>query len=257
MTEEYIPYTVALERLIERQQATVEEFRMWVSCGSQDGGLDAFDDPEGHQGEPRKHGYYEPLVTAFFRRADIESFAPADSRRYLTEPVLRARWVAYGLSDSEFGVMFTQLLEDRRLEAIDLPHVDSDGKLSEITLVPLDQIHAAEDKHFPGKRIAVAAPSADHAQSGASASLSNTIRHNLTRRKRALDAEIETAKMTATDPNDYQSVYAELAKMAQCKDGPFTGNVDRRGIEYISNSTGKLARLTVDALRKRMNPAAR
>ena len=57
----------------------------------------------------------------------------------------------------------------------------------------------------------------------------------------ALDTVINEALQTAGDPDKYQSVFAEIIKMASNPErmAPLTGGVSARGIEYIKNSGAK------------------
>lgn len=256
MTEEYWPYTVARKHLIERLQASDDEIGMWALIGSQDGGIDAFDKPYKHQGYPPPLHFSASTVTAYFLRSHIASFAPDDSRRYLSLPTLCERWDAYGLPEPETAQLIRDLIEHGDLETIDLPRISSDGGVSDVTLIPLDQIKAVEIEYFP-ERQERCADAAVNDRCSEPASPTAVAGHNMKARRRELDAEIEQAKEKASSPSDHNSLFAALSAIAQTGVAPFTGIVNSRGIEYRRNATGKLAYFSSDALRKRMNPGAR
>lgn len=82
--------------------------------------------------------------------------------------------------------------------------------------------------------------------------------HTLKRRTNALDAVIKMAKTKATDPDDYQSVWAALVQLAQGKGrpAPLTGYAEAEGVLY-QDGENACKSFTKQALRKRMNPRAR
>ena len=83
-----------------------------------------------------------------------------------------------------------------------------------------------------------------------------TMRHS-TKGKRAqpLSAEIEAAKREATNPDDAHAVYAVLQRWANEDKAPFLGFVEGAGCKYQTLGGEKF--FTLDALRKRMNRAAK
>ena len=80
---------------------------------------------------------------------------------------------------------------------------------------------------------------------------------NSTKDKRAqpLSAEIEAAKLEATNPADVYSVYAVLQRWAEKCKTPFIGFAEGEGCKY-QTSAGTVAFFTLGALRKRMSRAA-
>jgi hypothetical protein len=81
--------------------------------------------------------------------------------------------------------------------------------------------------------------------------------HLIKNRAQVLDAEIKAAKGVASNGDDYHSVWTALVEMALQEEGAFTGITDaKKGIEY-TKAAGSKAYFSKDALRKRMNPAAR
>lgn len=80
--------------------------------------------------------------------------------------------------------------------------------------------------------------------------------HKLKTRRYELDAEIESAKKKASDPDDYHSVWIALKELAISGMPPFTGFADDKTLGYTT-SKNELASFTKGALRKRLNPNAR
>jgi hypothetical protein len=79
--------------------------------------------------------------------------------------------------------------------------------------------------------------------------------HNVTKgdRRDSLDAVIDKAQQTATDPQNYQSVFAEMVKMAStsARPAPLHGPASITGIPYIK-SNGDKEHFTTRALKGRL-----
>ncbi len=79
--------------------------------------------------------------------------------------------------------------------------------------------------------------------------------HIIKRRKNILDSVIEMAIAAAANPNDWQSIWAALVKMADSdqKPAPLIGYVDQEGVKYQDEKgTNGVSFLVKDAFRKRM-----
>ena len=97
---------------------------------------------------------------------------------------------------------------------------------------------------------------AEPGEQAAAVAAKGTTRHSINaKRKIVLDAEIEAAKHSATNPDDAHAVYAVLRQRAVKGEAPFIGFVEDEGIKYETPG-GKVKMLSFDALRKRMKRAA-
>ena len=83
-------------------------------------------------------------------------------------------------------------------------------------------------------------------------------KHKIKNRVSALDAVITEAKTKALKPDDYQSVWAMLVKLAESNDRPppLTGYAEREGVLY-STENNPCKNLTKNALRTRMERASK
>lgn len=163
-SDEYWPYARAMAELKGRLQATDDEIRMWVYLGHADGGLDMFDAPlDCPDGKLPKRHFTASEVGAYYLRHQIESFAPDDSRRYLTLPELVTKWVGRGLSANKADELVRQLIEDGRLTPINAlrghhAQVMDDGAgalIPDLSLFALDQVIEVEALEFSGIQMVV------------------------------------------------------------------------------------------------------
>ena len=90
--------------------------------------------------------------------------------------------------------------------------------------------------------------------------INNTITHKLkTRRNHALTAVIATAKRSALDAADYQSVWAALVELAESSErpAPILGYAEIEGVKYrAEKAENGVAFFKKDSLRKMMERAA-
>jgi hypothetical protein len=135
-----------------------------------------------------------------------------------------------------------------------------DGKLTiyeQATYAPID-LTAARLRWEEKAKPPTIQPAPENAEAHPPVDSSRAARtHRIARRINALSAVIDKAKKSATDPDDYQSVWAALMALAQTVDrpSPLLGYVDGEGVKWDDNGSVKI--LSKDALRKRMNPTAR
>lgn len=95
--DDYIAYPKAMRMLAERLNATAEELATWIFLGPDTGGIAAYLNANELNPPPRFHfdvfmgeDYVSPLMACWFRRSDIECFAPED--RYIAGEKLIERW---------------------------------------------------------------------------------------------------------------------------------------------------------------------
>lgn len=243
-SDEYWPYARAMAELKGRLQATDDEIRMWVYLGHADGGLDTFDVPIDCPDSklPKRH-FTASEVGAYYLRHQIESFAPDDSRRYLTLSELVTKWVGHGLSANKADELGRQLIEDGRLTPINAlrghhAQVMDDGAgalISDLSLFALDQVIEVEALEFSG---------AVRVVDGV----------NVVKRPDSLTAVIKIAKAEAPDPENRSSVWATLKRMAQrdAPPPPLLGFSDGEGVKYL-DSNDEVKWLTRNAFGMRLS----
>lgn len=120
-------------------------------------------------------------------------------------------------------------------------------------LVTGDAVHALADAYI-GEPAPEATPTADEiAPPAVSVPLAARITtHRIETRSNILSPIIEMAKQTASSPGNYQSVWAELVKLADSanRPAPLIGYSDGEGVKYQDSIGVKF--FTKDALKKRM-----
>lgn len=97
VADDFIAYPKAIKLLAERQSATPEELAAWIFLGPDTGGIAAYlnanelaDPPRFHFNSFMSDDYIAPMMACWFRRADVERFAPEE--RYMAGNVLIEQW---------------------------------------------------------------------------------------------------------------------------------------------------------------------
>ena len=136
----------------------------------------------------------------------------------------------------------------------------TDKRLKDGLVVLKADMRAYAEQHAPGllRSALLAEPAPKSAPAVEAATIAGPGKMgNSTKGKRAqpLSAEIEAAKREATNPDDAHSVYAVLQRWADERKAPFLGFVQGEGCKYQTPDGVEF--FTLDALRKRMNRAAK
>jgi len=94
----YVAYPMAMSQLARRLRASPEELAAWVFCGPKKGGIAAYMHANELDPPPRfcfpvgtgDFDYVQYLMGCWFKKSDLDQFAPAD--RYITGQALIDRW---------------------------------------------------------------------------------------------------------------------------------------------------------------------
>ena len=93
----YVPYAVAFDILGDKYEATIEEIAMWIFCGKNDHGLDAFLNANEMTVPSRFNfdcwddfDYQSHLMACWFDADEIKAFVPKE--RYISGDTLVERW---------------------------------------------------------------------------------------------------------------------------------------------------------------------
>lgn len=157
--DRYIPYTLAFAKLQKRFGATPKELAVWIMCGPDDHGLDAYYAPSGSAPRQRATVLYPPevsylriLMDCEFLESDIDQFVPND--RFITGGVLVERWRnAPGIRALQF---IQKNIRDGRLHDVDpewahgMTSYPADEEPVPEGMFPLSEIEEIEEVDFGG-----------------------------------------------------------------------------------------------------------
>jgi hypothetical protein len=156
----YIAYPKAMSQLVKRLDATSEELAAWLFCGPEQGGIAAYVNANELDPPPRfffpigteDFEYVPYLMACWFKRDDIEQFAPAD--RYITGQALVDRWSGRaGLQPTAYiraKIAESRLMEMHPLYGLTQGSCPENKDFPPLTsgLFALSQVQQIEDEDF-------------------------------------------------------------------------------------------------------------